>query len=218
MCYNELVLELSSNALQPLAAIVQSVFQGATLSRYRDEGGELYQVLNASDLGAIVLNQPREVMTTEALKPGPYKDYALRADDILIATRGNDLKASVVPEAFEGALAGANLTVVRPVKNARGDFMSLHPVYLAGLFRTDWLKHRLASFYLQSSQVQILTVKQLRELELPLPPLGTQAILADLFLAFESYAELTAELVEGKRQLLEAALQKTLGESHADTN
>lgn len=210
--------ELHFNLVQPLAAIVQSVFQGATLSRYRDEGGELYQILNASDLEAIVLNQPREELTSEALKPGPYKDYTLRTDDILIATRGNDLKASVVPEAFEGALAGANLTVVRPLKNARGEFASLHPVYLAGLFRTDWLKNRLASFYLQSSQVQILTVKQLRELELPIPPLETQTILADLFLAFENYVQLTADLTEGKRQLLEAALQKTLGDSHADTN
>jgi len=212
------VLESLSNSAKPLADIVQRMFQGATLSRYRDEGGERYQVLNASDLETIVLNQPREALTSEALKPGPYKGYALQAGDVLIATRGNELKASVVPEAFEGALAGANLTVVRPAKNAKGDFMYLHPVYLAGLFRTDWLKTRLASFYLQSSQVQILTVKQLRELELPTPPLKTQIVLADLFLAFESYAQLTADVTESKRQLLEAALQKTLGDSHADTN
>ena len=194
------------------------MFQGATLSRYRDEGGELYQVLNASDLETLVLSQPRAALTTEVLKPGPYKGYALQADDVLVATRGNELKASVVTNALEGVLAGANLTVVRPAKNAEGDFILLHPMYLAGLFRTDWLKHRLVSFYLQSSQVQILTVKQLGELELPIPPLETQIALADLFLAFESYTQLTADVTESKRQLLEAALQKTLGESHADTN
>ena len=210
--------EISTRSTRKLAECAQAISQGATLSRYRDEGGRAYRVVNASDLETLELSVPRDELTLEVLKEGSYLDNALEPGDVLIAARGEELKASVVTEPYAGCLAGANLAVLRPARNADGEVIFVEPFYLAGLFRTDWMKGRLSGLYMQSSQVQLVTVKQLRELELPLPPLEVQRRFAELFLTFEDYAKTLSEALYGRRQLIEAALQTTLGNTQGDTH
>ena len=196
--------------------MAQDFFQGVTLSRYRTDHGDEYHVINASDLSTLLLATPLEDLAVERLAEGNYLKNSLQADDVLIAARGSELRASVVTPQHAGCLAGANLTVFRPLKNARGHFSFVHPLYLAGLFGSQWMKGLLTRIYMQSSNVQLVTLKQLKELELPLPPLDLQALLADLFLTFEDYGKTLSETLEARGQLVEAALQRILGDSHAD--
>lgn len=199
-----------------LAECAHTLFQGVTLSRYRDEGGRDYRVINASDLENLTLSTPPDELTLEVLKGGSYEENLLEVDDVVIASRGSDLKASVITPPYAGCLAGANLAVFRPAKNANSEVIFLDPFYLAGLFRSDWMRRRMSGLYMQSSQVQLVTLKQLRELELPLPPLEVQRQFAELFLLFEDYAQTISETLQGRRHLVEAALQNTLGDNHAD--
>ena len=186
------------------------------MGRYRDEGGRAYRVVNASDLETLRLSTPPDELTLEVLKEGSYLDNALEVDDVVIAARGSELKASVITSPYAGCLAGANLAVLRPARNANDEVIFVDALYLAGLFRTDWMKLQLSKFYLQSSQVQIVTIKQLRELAFPLPTLEVQRRFAELFLTFETYTETVTQTLEGRRQLIEAVLQTTLEGTHAD--
>lgn len=163
-----------------------------------------------------MLSTPPDELTLEVLKEGGYQDNGLEVNDVVIAARGSELKASVITPPYAGCLAGANLAVLRPARNANNEVIFVDPFYLAGLFRTDWMRLRMSKFYMQSSQVQLVTIKQLRELELPLPHLEVQRQFAELFLTFEDYTRTVSASLESRRHLIEAALQTTLGDTHAD--
>ena len=191
--------------LLALENLVEDLFQGATISRYRAEKkqrGEERRIVNISDLQTLVTQGDLE---TETLTPGSYLSNALKPKDLAIATRGTILKASVISAEHAGAIAGQNLAVLKP------KLALINPIYLAGVLRSGWMEAEFEKRSSRSTTIKLITLKQLGELPVPCPPLEKQATLAQLFLEVETLNDLAFKNVTTRRQLTEAAIQTLLG-------
>lgn len=191
----------------PLMACAQQIFQGLQASRYQDGGLVPYRVVNVRNLEGLTIEG---FLSEEMLREHGLPDQQqLKAGDVAVALRGASLKASVVPSAVAGSLASQNLAVIRPLP-------TVDPIFLAGLLRSRWIQRILASLYVQSGiqaqAVQVLTVKQLRELEIPLPTLEEQRTMATGFQEMEQLERLTSAIIATQQTLVEAALARVIGE------
>lgn len=183
-----------------------TIFQGLQVARYQGEDLVPYQMVNVRNLEGLFVEGD---LSEEALRRYDIPEhYFLRAGDVVIALRGSTLKASVVPTGISGALASQNLAVVRPGTE-------LDSIFLAGLLRSRWMHRILSGLYVQSGvqayAVSVLTVKQLRELEIPLPSLEDQQKLAEVFQTLEHLQIVTSDILASNQNLAEAALASILG-------
>lgn len=187
---------------RPLGDLAHSIYQGASLTRYRQSEGEEKRIVNIGDLGFL---QTQGSLQNERLTHGGYVNNALQAHDLAVATRGTILKASVVSPEHAGAIAGQNLAVVRPKQE------SIYPVYLAGVLRSRHLQRAFERLSMRSTTIKLITLKELGDLTIPCPPLSEQRVLARLFLEIETLDKLALESVQARRQLSEAAIGSLLG-------
>lgn len=183
----------------------RQIFQGLQASRYQDDDVAPYRMVNVRNLDGLSVDSD---LSEEQLRREIPEQYLLRQGDVVVALRGSTLKASVVPNEAADSLASQNLAVIRPQP-------TVDAVFLAGLLRSRWIQRILSGLYVQSGvqaqAVPVLTVKQLRELEIPLPSLEEQQKLAAAFLAAEQLERVTAEINATHQTLVEAALARTLG-------
>ena len=96
---------------RPLGELADALYQGASITRYRDPKGSAQRVVNIGDLQHL---QTQGRLEEERLTAGNYLNNALKSGDLAIATRGTILKAAVVTSEHVGAVAGQNLAVLRP--------------------------------------------------------------------------------------------------------
>jgi hypothetical protein len=190
-----------SNRVFPLDELVQ-ISQGITLSRYRDDKGAQERIVNARNLDQLYIKGD---LSLEQLKVSNLARYQLKTDDVVITIRGTPLKAAVVTAEVAGSLAGQNLAMLRPKED-------INPVYLAVVLCSKWLERSLATLYGQSSATQLISIAQLRKLQIPLPDLDTQEKIAKLFLSAERARKITLEALETRQKLTEFTLFQILEE------
>lgn len=190
-----------SNRVSPLDKLVQ-ISQGITLSRYRDDQGAQERIVNARNLDQLYIKGD---LSLEQLKVSNLARYQLKTDDVVITIRGTPIKAAVVTAEVAGSLAGQNLAMLRPKED-------INPVYLAVVLCSKWLERSLTMLYGQSSATQLISIAQLRKLEIPLPDLATQKKIAQLFLSAERARKITLEALETRQRLTEFTLFQILGE------
>lgn len=191
-----------STLIQPLGDFAHSIYQGASITRYRSPKGTAQRIVNIGNLQKLRTQGPLE---EERLSYGSYLGNALQTHDLAIATRGTILKASVVAGEHAGAVAGQNLAVLRPQREL------IHPVYLAGVLRSSHLQAAFERLSMRSTTIKLITLKELGELPIPCPPLSEQQTLAKLFLEIETLDNLALESVRARRQLREAAIGSLFG-------
>ena len=190
-----------SNRVFRLDELVQ-ISQGITLNRYRDDEGVQERIVNARNLDQLYIKGD---LSLEQLKVSNLVQYQLKTDDVVITIRGTPIKAAVVTAEVADSLAGQNLAVLRPKEN-------INPVYLAVVLCSKWLERSLTMLYGQSSATQLISIAQLRKLEIPLPDLSTQDKIAQLFLSAERARKITLEALETRQRLTEFTLFQILGE------
>jgi restriction endonuclease S subunit len=193
---------LVSNRVFPLDKLVQ-ISQGITLSRYRDDKGAQERIVNARNLDELYIKGD---LSLEQLKVSNLARYQLKTDDVVITIRGTPIKAAVVTAEVAGSLAGQNLALLRP------QLKDINPVYLAVVLCSKWLERSLATLYGQSSATQLISIAQLRKLQIPLPDLDTQEKIAKLFLSAERARKITLEALETRQKLTEFTLFQILEE------
>jgi hypothetical protein len=191
-----------SNRVFRLDELVQ-ISQGITLNRYRDDEGVQERIVNARNLDELYIKGD---LSLEQLKVSNLARYQLKTDDVVITIRGTPLKAAVVTAEVAGSLAGQNLAMLRPKSKY------INPVYLAVVLCSKWLERSLTMLYGQSSATQLISIAQLRKLEIPLPDLSTQDKIAQLFLSAERARKITLEALETRQRLTEFTLFQILGE------
>lgn len=192
-----------SKQILPLKSLTEQIFQGISLSRYRDEKGSPERIVNVRDLEELYVT---DELSVEQLTVPNLDKHQLNTGDVVIAIRGMPLRASVITDQLQGSLAGQNLAVLRP------SLEKVNPVYLAVVMRSEWLARSLEKFYASSTGTQLLKLAQLRNLEIPLPGLATQGKLAQLFLATERATRITLEKVETRQRQTELILSRILEE------
>ncbi|MBD2102314.1 restriction endonuclease subunit S [Leptolyngbya sp. FACHB-261] len=182
----------------------ESLTQGLSVSRYRDNGGESEFIVNVKDLEKLHIEHDLEQIKLN--NTASIQRYRLRKNDVVIAIRGSLLKSSVVTEASEGSIAGQNVAIFRPK-----DLKQVNPGYIAVLMRSKWMEKLLYTPQKRSSTtLPSIRVSELRELKIPLPEINTQNQIVQLFLLFESYRELTLDALAARQELTEMSLFQLL--------
>jgi hypothetical protein len=189
--------------LQDIADIrVGATMRGKDASRKTEEAG--LPLLRISDLtpdGRIELGESPHMIGEDAIKT----QFRVRPDDILVANRGVRLTAAIVPPGL-GAFIGGQLFYVR-VK--RGN---LSPRFIHWFLNLTSTQQTLLS-QMRGTYVQNLSIKTLRELEIPAPAPEIQVkVVALARLAREEQA-LLQQIAKKRALYTEAALKRTVLEN-----
>lgn len=126
--------------------------------------------------------------------------YQIAADDLLITCRGTDVRFALTPEKAAGMLVDSNIIVVRCGPQVL-------PVMLHAYFRHPSGRKVLEKASQSTTKQKNLTVRALKKIKLPLPPLARQHQLARLLAAAERQHALALAAAEKR---LEIARQITL--------
>jgi hypothetical protein len=175
---------------------VADVYSGVGVSREETvvRPGERMPVIGVRDLqdGAVA---HRDALDTVGFSsPSKALSYAVQADDMLVTGRGTLLKFGLVGDETAGAIASANLIVVRPGPDVMGG--ALFAILSSEVFRPKIEVLRRGATTLLS-----LSPKDLAKLEINLPSRDEQ----------ERIAALVKETQIAYRTALEAAeIRRTL--------
>ncbi|WP_422384327.1 restriction endonuclease subunit S [Roseibium album] len=189
----ELISPISSRArLMDIA----EVFSGVGVSREEAVArpGERLPVIGVRDLQDGAVAQRDELDTVGFSSPSKAITYAVQTDDVLVTGRGTLLKFGLVGDETAGAIASANIIVVRPGSDVMGG--ALFAILSSEVFRPKIEVLRRGATTLLS-----LSPKDLAKLEINLPSRDEQ----------ERIAALVKETQIAYRTALEAAdIRRTL--------
>ncbi|WP_306026617.1 restriction endonuclease subunit S [Oceaniradius stylonematis] len=175
---------------------VADVFSGVGVSREETvvRPGERLSVIGVRDLqdGAVAA---REALDTVGFSsPSKALTYAVQADDVLVTGRGTLLKFGLVGDETTGAIASANIIVVRPGPDVMGG--ALFAVLSSEVFRPKIEVLRRGATTLLS-----LSPKDLAKLEINLPSRDEQKRIAALVKETQIAYRTALEAAEIRRTL-----------------
>jgi type I restriction enzyme M protein len=138
------------------------------------------------------------------LKHVELKKGHLKAGDVIFTNRGEIGKVAIVDEKLEGANLNSQLAWLRP-KNG------LLPTYLLTALQSPYIQDRL-HLEKNGATLQQYTIKQLNELQIPVPPLSTQQAIVAEIEAEQYLVGANRELIVRFEQKIQAALARIWGE------
>jgi hypothetical protein len=189
--------------LQDIADIrVGATMRGKDASRKTEEAG--LALLRISDLtpdGRIELGESPHMVGEDAIRT----QFRVRPDDILVANRGVRLTAAIVPPDL-GAFIGGQLFYVR-VK--RGN---LSPRFIHWFLNLASTQQTLLS-QMRGTYVQNLSIKSLKELEVPAPTPELQDKVVELARLASEEQALLQQIAEKRALHTEAALKRAVSEN-----
>jgi type I restriction enzyme M protein len=167
------------------------VFAGLNVTRLEHvAGADEYRLISLKDVSEQI-TQPDLLGCVRALQADVDR-FSVRVGDVLVTTRGTAIRTVVVKEAHQGAIAGANLAVVRLREG-------LLPVLLAALLRDPRTRTTLLRGTVGASTPGF-TVRALRELPIKVPSRQRQVVLARLAEVSETYRAALMQAVDLRQQ------------------
>jgi hypothetical protein len=134
----------------------------------------------------------------------------VRAGDVLVAARGTQFRASLVPDETSGAVASANLLVVRLGPE-------LLPEVLVAFLRSSQGERQLrATSTGTTAGAFLVTARSLGALEVDVPPMHVQRTLAAFTRASTVALEAAEHLLELRREFLNGVVEAVLAGDDID--
>jgi type I restriction enzyme S subunit len=129
----------------------------------------------------------------------------LNKEDIILTTRGTVGNIAYFDKniLFDNIRINSGMVILRNISN----FIS--NLFLYKLFFSDILNNQISSVVFGSAQPQ-LTVKQIKNFKIPLPPLPEQEKIASILTTWDNAIEKTEKLIETKTKLKKALMQQLL--------
>jgi len=157
--------------------VVSKVFPGISYQKDRvskspGDAERIIGLLRVSDIGDGKVNSPPIFLLKEAIDKVPV-ERRLQPGDVLLSVSGSIGKVGIVGNGGVGAVASKSLAVLRPIEG-------LSPHYLAALLRSDSIQSWLSG-HARGATIQHLSIRTLRHLPLPLPPIPVQEIIAQRY-------------------------------------
>lgn len=161
----------SSKVRKSAIGDVSEVFRGKAVTR-KDPDGNI-GVVNISNLGDYEI----DYAGLEHLQEEERKvfNYLLREGDVLLPARGTAIRTAVFHAQSYPCIASSNLIVIRP------DAKILDSTYLK-IFLDSPIGNKLISSAQQGTTVMNISYRDLKVLEVPVPPLDTQKAVAKEYL------------------------------------
>ena len=157
------------------------------------EGGGLARFVRLSDLSDLRSGRAPKLATGEP--PAVARALPIEEGDLIVAARGAATDVCLAAHSWLGAFISLDLYLVRP------DSSKVDPGYLAAFFDLPATQTAFSGNK-QGSGLARLPKDALDKLVVPLPPMATQRLIADLARSLRDEAELLQRL---------AALNSTLG-------
>jgi hypothetical protein len=191
---------------QPLSSIVDRLFVGLPVSRNAAKQGFTSisaPVLSVSDIEDGRISPIEEISRVE-LRSGDFERFRVQPGDILVSCRGTLLKtAMVLPEAG-GVLASSNIITIRANRSLAA------PQLILTILRSAPWQETIRSRTRSSTGLMQLTVKDLEDLPMPVPPLAVQGRLAEI-IDVENWAYRRAiEAANARHALVESFIAHAL--------
>lgn len=150
---------------------VAEIFRGKAITR-KDPSGNI-GVVNISNIGDYEIDYTSlEHLQEEERK---VSTYLLQEGDVLLPARGTAIRTAVFHEQSYPCIASSNLIVIRP------DAKILDSTYLK-IFLDSPIGNKLISSAQQGMMVMNISYRDLKVLEVPIPPLDTQKAAAKEYL------------------------------------
>ncbi len=181
--HGERALEDLHNTGHPVVALgdIAELLRGKSVAKTQVfEGAGNIAVIHLGSLGdtGILLTDVQWIPEEVANLPR----YGIEIDDVLLACRGTNFKATPVRQLPYPSIASANLVIIRPGEEVYGTYLAL--------FLRSALGRRLLESFRRGGGLINLNIKDLRTLPIPLPPLEVQRELAaDYFDALDAYEQ-----------------------------
>ncbi len=184
---------------------IAQIFSGRAVKRAAaHDGGQVVRLVGLRDIGRR-LAPVAELEEIEVAEGEDVGRTALTAGDVLVTSRGANVRAAVVQREHEGAIAGPNLIVVRLDGSLRPELVAAylrHPLVSAQLLR-DFVGSTTAGF----------TTDTLRRIDLRPAEDGSSALLADLVQRVDAYSEYQQRAIQLHQTAADEAVFEHL---HAD--
>ncbi|MBV6418699.1 MAG: hypothetical protein CMLOHMNK_03629 [Steroidobacteraceae bacterium] len=165
------------------------------------EGGEIVPMVNVRDVGPHGI-APVDALEHMSLSKGSRAErYTLRAGDVVVTARGPQLKAAVVTAKTAGALASANLLVVRLTPE-------LLPTTLVGFLWSAAGAAQIKELSRSATSMLSLNAKALGLLRLPVPPIAIQERLADLISSAEQVEASAQRALQIRKRVTQALIDE----------
>lgn len=174
---------------------------GPSISRLKSTQGDPFRIIQVADLNSL---DPEQELEIERLPI--YHTPTVDPGDVLLSLRGSPIRAAVVPEGMLGCVASSNIAVLR-LKQPKSDKYpdGLDPYYLAGLLGSEYMSQILAA-YSGGEVVVSLSIRNLRILEVPVPPKKLQGYFAEAFKSQRKFSMNMQKLLALQAKSLEAEL------------
>ncbi len=173
----------------PLKQVSEKIFSGVsqyTLENLRKEfQGQEIPFLNIRDIENNSINLKNNSYLTVKINYRTEK-FIVHSGDVLLTSRGTQIKIAVVPEIFPQAIISANFLAIRPTKD-------INPFFLAHYFRSPAGQKAIRTQARGTSQI-LLTISAVEEIKVPMPSLDVQEKLVAFINSIDEQYKMSIEI------------------------
>lgn len=188
---------------------IAEVFAGIGVSREDslERPGDKMPVIGVRNLQDSGVAPIEELDTVGFASPSRALANAVRVDDVLLTGRGTVMKFGLVGPETEGAIASGNIIVVRPVAGVVGGA-------LFALLSSDTYRPKIEVLRRGATTLLSLSPKDIKNLEVSLPPLEEQRRIAALVMDELTAYRNAIKAAEIRRALTRRVLDARLFGTH----
>jgi len=186
-------------------ADVADVFTGIGVSREDtlERGGEKLPMIGVRDIGDDAVAAIAALDTVGFARPEKADAYRVRDGDVLVTGRGTALKFGLVGRETDGAIASGNVIVIR----SHGD---VEPAALYAVLSSEAYRPKIELLRRGSTTLLSLSAKDLAKLELQLPPIAEQRLIAALVIEAREAYHTAINAAEIRRNLARQLIMQRL--------
>lgn len=199
--------------IRPLASVVERIFVGLPMSRHIAKPGDESVTVSVLSVGDIEDGQiaPSHLLPKVNLRAGNFDRFHVQTGDVLVSCRGTVLKAAPVFDRAQDLFTSSNIITIRIMRSL------VAPQIILSLLRSAAWREVLESRTRSSTGLMQLTIKDLEDLPVPIPPHDVQANLVDLIDTGERTYRVALEAATARRALGEILINHTLlGYTHGN--
>jgi hypothetical protein len=161
---------------------ISDIFTGVSIREAKNGSARFMRLSDLSDLRA---GRTPELATGKA--PEVARALTIEEGDVIVGARGSVTDISVAGDVVFGAFVSLDIYLVRP------DQARVNPQYLVAFLTLPSTQALFASGK-QGSSLARLPKEALERIEVPLPPMRVQRLIADLAFSFEQEDKLLKKL------------------------